>query len=153
MGRISAVFKADEAETQSRYSVSEWWLEPKTRGPGAHAHAEDDLFYVIEGVMSIRVGEEWHEAPTGSFVLVPGGVTHDFENRGAVRAGVLNFSAPGPFEPDMPGIVEWFAKNPPQDTGPCHLRARMSKRRGHLDKLENEPWRQNQTSHASRPLR
>jgi mannose-6-phosphate isomerase-like protein (cupin superfamily) len=118
MGRISAVFKADEAETQSRYSVSEWWLEPKTRGPGAHAHAEDDLFYVIEGVMSIRVGEEWHEASTGSFVLVPGGVTHDFENRGAVRAGVLNFSAPGPFEPDMPGIVEWFAKNPPQDTGP-----------------------------------
>ena len=117
MGRISAVFKADEAETQSKYSVSEWWLEPRTRGPGAHAHAEDDLFYVIEGVMSLRVDEEWVEAPRGSFVLVPGGVTHDFENRGAVRAGVLNFSVPGPFEPDMPSIVEWFAMNPPRDTG------------------------------------
>jgi len=35
MGRISAVFKADEEETQSRYSVSEWWLEPRTQGPGA----------------------------------------------------------------------------------------------------------------------
>jgi len=56
MGRISAVFKADEEETQSRYSVSEWWLEPRTQGPGAHSHAEDDLFYVIEGLMSIRVG-------------------------------------------------------------------------------------------------
>ena len=33
MGRISAVFKADEEETQSRYSVSEWWLEPRTQGP------------------------------------------------------------------------------------------------------------------------
>ena len=33
MGRISAVFKADEAETLSRYSVSEWWLEPRTQGP------------------------------------------------------------------------------------------------------------------------
>src|SRR5262245_42196723 len=54
MGRISAVFKADEDETQSLYSVSEWWLEPRTRGPGAHSHVEDDLFYVIEGVMSIR---------------------------------------------------------------------------------------------------
>ena len=51
MGRISAVFKADEAETQSRYSVSEWFLEPRTQGPGAHSHDEDDLFYVIEGVM------------------------------------------------------------------------------------------------------
>lgn len=118
MGRIFAVFKADEAETQSRYSVSEWWLEPRTPGPGPHAHAEDDLFYVIEGVMSIRVGEEWFECPKGSFVLVPGGLTHDFENRGGVRAGVLNFSSPGPFEPDMPGIVEWFAQNPAKDTAP-----------------------------------
>jgi hypothetical protein len=33
-----------------------------------------------------------------------------------VRTGVLNFSTPGPFEPDMPGIVEWFVQNPPKDT-------------------------------------
>jgi len=33
MGRISAVFKADEEETQSKYSVSEWWLEPRTESP------------------------------------------------------------------------------------------------------------------------
>ena len=118
MGRITAVFKADEAETRSRYSVSEWWLEPKTKGPGPHLHDEDDLFYVIKGVMSIRAGEEWFECPKGSFVLVPGGVTHDFENRGDVRAGFLNFSAPGPFEPDMPGIAEWFIQNPPKDTAP-----------------------------------
>ena len=117
MGRISALFKADEAETESRYSVSEWWLEPRTQGPGAHSHVEDDLFYVIEGTMSVLVGEEWFEAPRGSFVLVPGGVTHDFENRGNVRAGVLNFSVPGPFEPDMPSIAEWFANNPPGEAG------------------------------------
>ena len=49
-------------------------------------------------------------------MLVPGGVTHDFENRGGVRAGILNFSSPGPFEPEMPGIAEWFAENPPKDT-------------------------------------
>lgn len=116
MGRIAAVFKADEVETQSRYSVSEWWLEPTTQGPGPHAHDEDDLFYVIEGTMSIRAGETWHECPKGSFVLVPGGMTHDFENRGAVRAGMLNFSSPGPFEPAMPGIAAWFADHPPKDT-------------------------------------
>lgn len=117
MGRISAVFKADGPETLSRYSVSEWWLEPRTRGPGAHSHAEDDLFYVIEGTLSILVGEAWVEAAQGAFVLVPGGVTHDFENRGSVRAGVLNVSVPGPFEPEMPGIAAWFAEHPPKDTG------------------------------------
>lgn len=117
MGRIAAIFKADEAETESKYSASEWWLEPRTQGPGAHSHPEDDLFYVIEGVMSLRVGDEWFDCAKGAFVLVPGGTTHDFENRGNVRAGILNFSAPGPFEPEMPGISEWFLQNPPKDTG------------------------------------
>lgn len=28
MGRISAIFKSDGAETAGRYSISEWWLEP-----------------------------------------------------------------------------------------------------------------------------
>jgi mannose-6-phosphate isomerase-like protein (cupin superfamily) len=116
MGRINAIFKADGVETESRYSVSEWWLEACTQGPGIHSHEEDDLFYVIEGTMSIYVGAEWIDAPKGSFVLIPGGMMHDFENRGSVRAGVLNFSTPGPFEPSMPAIAEWFASNPPGDT-------------------------------------
>jgi mannose-6-phosphate isomerase-like protein (cupin superfamily) len=98
MGRISAVFKADGAETGQLYSISEWWLDPHTKGPGAHSHPEDDVFYVLAGTMSVLVGTEWIEASTGSFVVVPGHVIHDFENRGTERAGVLNVSAPGNFE-------------------------------------------------------
>jgi mannose-6-phosphate isomerase-like protein (cupin superfamily) len=115
MGRISAVFKADGDETQARYSISEWWLEPHTQGPGAHSHAEDDIFYVIEGTMSILVGDRWIDAPSGSFVLAPGGTTHDFENRRSSRAGVLNLSIPGEFEKNMPAIAEYYAENPPGD--------------------------------------
>jgi mannose-6-phosphate isomerase-like protein (cupin superfamily) len=115
MGRISAVFKADGDETQNEYSISEWWLEPKTQGPGAHSHAEDDVFYVIEGTMSFLLGERWIDAPKGSFVLVPRGMTHDFENRSSSRAGVLNISVPGSFESDMPEIVKWFAEHPPKE--------------------------------------
>jgi mannose-6-phosphate isomerase-like protein (cupin superfamily) len=55
MGRIAAIFKADESESESRYSISEWWLESHTQGPGVHSHPEDDIFYVIEGTMSILV--------------------------------------------------------------------------------------------------
>ena len=117
MGRISALFKADGAETAGRYSISEWWLEPHTKGPGAHSHPEDDVFFVIEGTMSFLLGEEWTHAAAGSFVLVPGGVTHDFENRESARAGVLNISVPGGFEDDMPGIAQWFAENPPGKAG------------------------------------
>lgn len=115
MGRISAVFKADGDETNKSYSISEWWLEPHTKGPGAHSHPEDDIFYVIEGTMSILLGDRWVEAPEGSFVLIPSGMTHDFENRGEQRAGALNFSIPGDFEKNMPAIKDWFEKNPPGD--------------------------------------
>jgi len=115
MGRISAVFKVDGDETQKAYSISEWWLEPHTHGPGAHSHEEDDVFYVIEGTMSFLIGDRWTDAPKGSFVLAPGGVTHDFENRSSRRAGVLNFSIPGDFESSMGAIAKWFAENPPKD--------------------------------------
>ncbi|TDD79655.1 cupin domain-containing protein [Actinomadura darangshiensis] len=114
MGRIQAVFKADGAESAGRYSISEWWLEPHTTGPGAHSHPEDDVFYVLEGTMTFLADDHWTDAPAGSFVLVPGGVTHDFENRSAARAGVLNISVPGDFETRMPGIAEWFKNHPPQ---------------------------------------
>ena len=50
------------------------------------------MFYVLVGTMSVLVATEWIEATTGSFVVVPGNVTHDFENRGTERAGVLNVS-------------------------------------------------------------
>lgn len=116
MGRIHAVFKADGPESEDRYSISEWWLDARTTGPGAHAHEEDDVFYVLAGTMSFRVGDDWIDAAAGSFVLVPGGMTHDFENRGSEKAGVLNFSTPGGFEPHMPSISDWFREHPAGDT-------------------------------------
>ncbi len=116
MGPLSAVFKADGAESGGMYSISEWWLDPHTKGPGPHTHPEDDVFYVLAGTMSVLVGTEWVEATAGSFVLVPGGVTHDFENRSPERAGLLNVSAPGNFEQRMPGIAQWFMQRPPADS-------------------------------------
>jgi hypothetical protein len=32
MGKMTAVFKADGPETLDAYSISEWWLEPRTYG-------------------------------------------------------------------------------------------------------------------------
>lgn len=115
MGPLEAIFKADGAETRGRYSISEWWLEPHTRGPGPHLHEEDDVFYVLEGTLSFLVGKRWIEAPKGSFVIAPGGTKHDFENRTSKRAGMLNVSVPGDFEPHMQGIQEWFVNRSPKD--------------------------------------
>jgi mannose-6-phosphate isomerase-like protein (cupin superfamily) len=113
---ISAVFKADSAETAAAYSISEWWLEPHTKGPGAHSHPADDCFYILAGTLHVMAGTEWTEATAGTFVLVPGNVLHTFENRGSERAGMLNVSAPGTFEEHMPGIAQWFRERAPDDS-------------------------------------
>jgi mannose-6-phosphate isomerase-like protein (cupin superfamily) len=110
-GPMHAVFKADGAETANRYCVSEWWLEAGDAGPGPHSHEENvELFYVLEGTMTFLAGKRWFEAPAGSFLRIPAGVTHDFENRGTVRAGALNVFLPGGFEAMMPAIVDYFAE-------------------------------------------
>src|SRR5687767_12276600 len=81
-GTIKPVFKADGLETNDRYCVSEWWLAPASKGPGAHSHeANDELFLVIEGRPSILVGASWHDLPAGSFLMIPARTIHDFENR------------------------------------------------------------------------
>ncbi len=115
MGPVRAIFKAGGDETSERYSISEWWLEPRTRGPGRHEHEDDDVFFVLEGTMTFFLGDERIDAPKGSFVLAPGGTPHDFENRTDAPAGALNISVPGGFEPHMGGIAEWFRARSPAD--------------------------------------
>lgn len=112
-GPMRAIFKADGAETGSRYSVSEWWVEPNRIGVGPHSHeANEELFYVIEGTMTFRVADRFVDAPAGSFLRIPAGMIHGFENRTAARAGILNVFIPGGFEERMPDVVAWFDTHP-----------------------------------------
>ena len=109
---MTAVFKTDENETANKYSISEWWLEPNSGGPGAHQHEHnDEVFYGIEGTTSILVGDEWFDIEKGTFLTIRAKTIHDFENRTNEKSGILNFFIPGGFERNMPSIVKWFEDN------------------------------------------
>lgn len=110
-GPMRAVFKADEAETSARYSVSEWIVAPHSPGSGPHAHEEnEELFLITEGTLAVRVSDNWVDAPRGTFLRIPAGIIHDFENRTDSPATLFNVFIPGGFERTMPDIVAWFAK-------------------------------------------
>lgn len=116
-GTMTALFKADENETNERYSVSEWILEPNSDGPGAHQHEEnDEVFYMLEGVLSFLVGEDWINAEKGAFLRIPAKTLHDFKNESAAKAVVLNFFIPGGFERNMPAIVNWLEEKEKEET-------------------------------------
>jgi mannose-6-phosphate isomerase-like protein (cupin superfamily) len=108
-GPMHSIFLADGEETEDRYSVSIWRVDSGKRGPGAHRHdANDELFYVIEGTMTFLVGDRHIDATSGTFLRIPAGVIHDFENRTTQPASALNVFIPGGFESRMPAIVDWY---------------------------------------------
>jgi mannose-6-phosphate isomerase-like protein (cupin superfamily) len=54
---------------------------------GLHVHHEDDeAWYVLEGTLGFRRGDELIDAPAGSAVLVPRGVAHSYWNAGSKPA-------------------------------------------------------------------
>lgn len=112
MGKLTALFKADENDTRAAYSVSEWILQPGQNGVGTHSHeTNEEIFFVLEGSPDMLVGEEWKTFEAGAFIRIPAGVSHDFRNTSKRSARLLNFFIPGGFERDMPKIVKWFEQN------------------------------------------
>ena len=112
IGPLRGVFKADGPETGDRYSVSEWTVAPGQEGPHVHSHeANDELYLVTDGTMWFLTGEEWIEAPAGTFLRIPAGVTHAFENRSAEPATAFRVFIPGGgFEASF---AEWAASPRP----------------------------------------
>lgn len=108
-GNMTAIFKADESETDEKYSISEWWLAPYAGGVGAHQHEDnEEVFYVLEGTVALLINDKWINAEKGTFIRIPPKTLHDFKNQTDAPAAVLNFFVPGGFEKNMPGIVKWF---------------------------------------------
>jgi len=108
-GKTTAIFKADNEETDSLYSVSEWWMEPDFEGVGKHQHeTNEELFYVIEGTVSFFIGNQWLDAEQGTFIRIPSKTIHDFANQTNEKVGLLNIFMPGGFEQKMPSIEQWF---------------------------------------------
>ncbi len=66
--------------------------------PPLHTHSNDDeAFYVLDGAISFRIGDETTLAQAGEFVLLPRGVEHTFRIIGDSARGLL-VSAPSGLE-------------------------------------------------------
>ena len=74
------------AEWQDGGGVSE---QPRLIAPLHVHHHDDEAWYVLEGVVCVRRGEEVVEAHAGSAVLVPRGVPHTYWNPGPGRLRYL----------------------------------------------------------------
>jgi quercetin dioxygenase-like cupin family protein len=75
------------------------------RGAQPHIHLEHvDAFYVLEGEVTFRVGPKLDtvRAGAGTFLMVPPGLVHAFDNDSDATARWLNFHAPST------GFLAWL---------------------------------------------
>lgn len=92
----------DGSHTGHRLAIAESVLAPHSQGPPQHRHAQhDEGFYIISGTVRFTVGDEDHDATTGTLVMVPPGTPHTFANLTGQPAVMLSN-----FTPDL--YVQYF---------------------------------------------
>ena len=70
------------------------------------------MFYVLEGTLTLRLGDETVTAGPGTFACVPPGVVHTFSNPGDEPVRFLNFNTPAGWERYMRDLAEAARSGP-----------------------------------------
>ena len=101
-GPIRLRILEDGSTTGHRLGLAEITIAPHTAGPPQHRHGRhDEGFYVVSGTATFTVGQETHDAPAGTLVMVPPGAPHTFANNSDEPVTIVNT-----FTPDL--YVQYF---------------------------------------------
>jgi quercetin dioxygenase-like cupin family protein len=110
-----------------RLVVSEMRLGAGADGPRAHVHhTHSDGFWVLDGELTVLLGEDEHALPAGGFVSIPPNVVHTVRNASDADVRALNLHAPSAgFEDylragrdgDVERRREFDQHEPPEDGG------------------------------------
>ncbi len=76
-------------------AITENSVPPRFAGPVLHRHEHlTDIFYVLEGTLTLHLEGEQRALGPGGFALVPPGAAHTFSNDGDVPLRFLNIYQP-----------------------------------------------------------
>jgi quercetin dioxygenase-like cupin family protein len=101
----SLTYWARSEETAGAVTLLEGVVAPG-EGPPLHVHAnEDESIFVLEGRLRVRLQDAVREAPAGSFVFIPRGTAHTWQNTGDGAARFLVG-----FTPAAPGMERFFER-------------------------------------------
>ena len=87
----------DASQTAGAYAIMEAVAQPGAAAP-MHYHREEEVFLVVDGVMTYMVGEDVVQAEAGTVVRVPAGAHHAWINRSGIPVRSLAIFLPGGVE-------------------------------------------------------
>ena len=91
-------FLATGEDTNGKYALWEA-IVPPGGGPPAHVHSrEEEGFYILEGEITLHVGDKRIVATAGMFASMPVGTPHSFKNESKKTARMLISIAPAGLE-------------------------------------------------------
>jgi quercetin dioxygenase-like cupin family protein len=91
-------YKATSETTNGSLFLMEASVPPQGGPPPHIHHANDEAFWVLEGEVEVRNGDQFFTATTGSFVFIPRGALHGFKNVGTQPMRMLIMAVPAGFE-------------------------------------------------------
>jgi quercetin dioxygenase-like cupin family protein len=92
------ILKVTGAETGGRYTLAEVYVTQEGAPPLHVHHNEDEAFYVLEGEITVHVGERTLKGPPGAFLWAPRDIPHTYTVDSRPYARVLFFFSPAGFE-------------------------------------------------------
>ena len=111
--------KLDGKESGGALSVVEVLVLPRAPGPPPHTHRrEDEIFYVIEGVIAVQAGDRQLKGEAGSLLRLPKDVQHTWRNPSDAPTRMLVILTPAGFEQfflevGQPGTRDKAPADPP----------------------------------------
>jgi mannose-6-phosphate isomerase-like protein (cupin superfamily) len=115
LGGVGVEFKVPAEMTGGAFSIVEHPVEAGKLVPPHVHHREDELSYVLEGRIGVRIGDEERVVGPGAYVFKPRGVPHTFWNPGPEPARLLEIIAPAGFEQFFARLGELAASCPPDE--------------------------------------
>ena len=103
------VFKLSKEQTSGNLGSAETILYPGFMGAVPHRHQHfDEVCRVLEGTLTIMVGDQIYTLTPGAWHLRPRGIVHSFWNSGKVPAKFIELYIPGGHEAYMQELTALF---------------------------------------------
>ncbi len=112
-----AIIHAGGKETDGKYCMIELYATKDGSPPWHVHHREDEGFYVIEGELTISVGDKTYKAKAGDYLIAPKDIPHTYTVDSPGFARILIICTPAGFEDCVRSMSTPVSSLVPPDPG------------------------------------
>jgi quercetin dioxygenase-like cupin family protein len=110
-------------QSEAGVSIYEFVIPPKSGGAPPHVHThEDEYAYIIDGTLTLMLGDKIAEAGPGTLAAMTRGAVHGFWNNTEMPVKTLFFISQGGFEAFFDEVAMSLREQPPASADEANAR-------------------------------